>query len=205
MQPPAATADNKQLTLTKFMKKIFKSEAAPRVRRSAVSCQLLSVRASRGFTLVELLIAMTIFIVVVAISISSFVRALRGQQAIVALISTNDNASLALEQMAREIRTSKNFSRLGDSGLEFQNADGETVTYELSENKIMRRTNSEGAAAITAANVKIERLSFTLLTSVAGRPIQPRVTITMRVSSPKRDVQTIFTDIQTTVSPRVLN
>lgn len=158
-----------------------------------------------GFTIVELLIAMTLFIVIVGISVGSFVRALRAQQNIIGLIASNDNASLTFEQMAREMRTGKNLTRLSDSSLRFQNALGETVTYSLSNNQLVREVGGV-QTVLTASNVHVQRLQFFLITEDGnGRSIQPRVTITMRVSSPKRDIKEVYTDLQTTVSPRVLN
>ncbi len=59
----------------------------------------------RGFTIVELLVAMGIFLIVVEIAVGGFVNALRAQKQVAALIAAEGNADLALEQMAREIRT----------------------------------------------------------------------------------------------------
>ena len=71
----------------------------------------LTVRNSRSaFTLVEMLVAIALFSVVVSIAVGGFTRALRTQRQVIALIAANSNMSLALEQMAREMRTSINFS-----------------------------------------------------------------------------------------------
>jgi prepilin-type N-terminal cleavage/methylation domain-containing protein len=59
----------------------------------------------KGFTLVEVLVAMGIFVIVIAIATGGFVNSLRTQRQVASLISAQSNASLVLEQMAREIRT----------------------------------------------------------------------------------------------------
>lgn len=161
--------------------------------------------ASRGFTIVEMLISMTLFLVIVGISIGGFVRALRAQQNIISLIASNDNASLSLEQMARELRTGKALTVTPPSTLRFQLASGQTVTYSLNNNQLMREIGGV-SSVITASNVFVHHLNFYLTTSdINGRPTQPRITITIRVSSPKRDIRDVYTDLQTTISPRVLN
>ena len=69
----------------------------------------------QGFTLVEVLVAIGLFSIVVAIGMGGFVQALRTQREIAALISAQSNASVALEQMAREIRTGYLFCDLPGS------------------------------------------------------------------------------------------
>lgn len=59
----------------------------------------------KGFTLVELLVAMGIFTIVISIATGGFISSLRTQRQVASLISAQSNASLVLEQMAREIRT----------------------------------------------------------------------------------------------------
>jgi prepilin-type N-terminal cleavage/methylation domain-containing protein len=59
----------------------------------------------KGFTLVETLVAIAIFAIVVLIGVGGFANALHTQGEVSSLIAAQSNASIALEQMAREIRT----------------------------------------------------------------------------------------------------
>ncbi len=63
----------------------------------------------KGFTLIEMLVAIGIFSIVISIATGGFVSSLRTERQAAALISAQSNASLVLEQMAREIRTSSLF------------------------------------------------------------------------------------------------
>jgi prepilin-type N-terminal cleavage/methylation domain-containing protein len=58
-----------------------------------------------GFTLVELLVAIGIFSILVAIGVGGFAHALRTQREVAALIAAQSNASVGIEEMTREIRT----------------------------------------------------------------------------------------------------
>jgi len=62
-------------------------------------------KITSGFTLVELLVAIGVFSILVAIGVGGFAHALRTQREVASLIAAQSNASLALEQMTREIRT----------------------------------------------------------------------------------------------------
>jgi prepilin-type N-terminal cleavage/methylation domain-containing protein len=67
-----------------------------------------------GFTLVELLIAVGLFVIIISIAVGGFINALRTQREVSSLIATQSNVSLALEQMTREIRTGYLFCHLPD-------------------------------------------------------------------------------------------
>ncbi len=58
-----------------------------------------------GFTLVEVLVSILLFSVLTAIAIGGFVSAIHTQRETALLLSSEDNVSLSIEQMAREIRT----------------------------------------------------------------------------------------------------
>ncbi len=160
----------------------------------------------KGFTMVELLVAMSLFVVFVVISSGSFVRALRTQRAIVSLIAANDNASLVIEQMAREIRTGSNFSLSGNV-LVFVNAYNISVTYRLDSetNAIERSEEGNDFKPITAANVKINKLNFYLLGQLDGDGYPPRVTISLSVSPNIPTIQNVSTNFETTISARTLD
>lgn len=163
------------------------------------------LKNKRGFTMVELLVAMTLFIVFIVIASGSFIRALRTQRTIVALIAANDNASLGLEQMAREIRTGASFSTTNGNDLDFINAYNIEVTYRLNNDTIERGEGGTNFQPITATNVRINSLNFYLLGNLAGDNYPPRITVSVNVSPNIAAVQDISTDFQTTISARLLD
>jgi prepilin-type N-terminal cleavage/methylation domain-containing protein len=59
----------------------------------------------KGFTLIELLITVGLFTIIITIAVGGFTNAIRTQRQVSSLISAQSNVSLALEQMARQIRT----------------------------------------------------------------------------------------------------
>lgn len=64
-----------------------------------------SAATKKGFTLIEMLVTAGLFAIIVTIAVGGFANAIRTQRQVSSLISAQSNVSLALEQMARQIRT----------------------------------------------------------------------------------------------------
>lgn len=168
-----------------------------------------------AFTIVELLVSIGLFGVIVSIAMGGFVRALRTQRQVVALISANSNMSLVIEQISREIRTGFSFCpgapACSPTSISFSNAKGELVTYDYGTEVgphntpygiITRRVGAGAAEQITAENVNVRYLNFTRL----NNPLFPeRVTINIGLSPASAAAPVVsenITNIQTTVSTR---
>jgi type II secretory pathway pseudopilin PulG len=167
----------------------------------------------KGFALVELLIAIGLFLGVVTIGVGGFVRALRSIRQNAALVSASGNASLALEQMAREMRTGYDFCTNGQlcalpNEISFKNAKGDTVSYQASEGIVERECagtcdDEPGVASMTPASVSIKGLDFTVFGNEPDDTYQPRVTIRLSVGTKEIGTQGAITNLQTTVSSRL--
>ncbi|MEE8131745.1 MAG: type II secretion system protein [Candidatus Paceibacterota bacterium] len=185
----------------------------------------------KGFTLIELLVATGLFVVVISIVSASFIQALRAQRSITALMEANDNVSLVLEQIAREIRTGYRFctkdypipttiadnpdipvnycSGLGDDELVFVNANNQVVWYKFENEAIWKGTEDiflgRDYKKITADNVKINYFNIILSGNDSKDGLQPRITISLSISPTGRDIKDVKTNIQTTISARLID
>ena len=183
----------------------------------------LKLKANNGFTVVEVMVAFTLFVTLLAISSGVFIRALRTQRMITALIAANSNASLTLEQIVREARTGEDFCIAANSGckiesgvlkeLIFTNARNEKVKYELSAPRaanlntiqsIMRSVNDETPIPMTADNVNVKNFSFYLGGQDAGDGRQPKITIAIGLGATGISFSDALINLQTTVSSRTL-
>lgn len=165
-----------------------------------------------GFTLIELLVALGIFSVVILLGVSGFARALRSERQISAFSSVNNNMSLVLEQIAREIRTGVYFCANGitvcgsPSVLSFMNSKGEIVAYCLDSGAVERVVGSGSCGSgqkITSDNVVVEYLTFIISGNQDNDGRAPRITI-VTGASPKNSSGASYTvRLQTTVSSRL--
>ena len=72
-----------------------------------------------GQTLIEMLIAMFIFSMFIAISVGGFAQMLSAQRVVLKMTSASDNMSLSIEQMLREMRM----------GANYYSADGNSISF----------------------------------------------------------------------------
>lgn len=172
-----------------------------------------------GFTLIELLVAMALFLAVVTVASGSFIQSLRIQRNLVALMAANDSASLTLEQIAREMRTSSAFGTKNGSDIAsdvfFTNAEGVSAAYELLDGGIVRsyynKDNKKITNKITADNVQVNYLKFVLFPFPCPQPTgllsslncPQRVTISLGVVPKEYNVRNFSINLQTTVSARL--
>ena len=176
-------------------------------------------KGQQGTTLVEFMIALSIFIIFVVVAIGGFIQALTNQRLVLKLTAATDNMSLTLEQIMREIRVANNF--LVDNGTQLQfdryiDVNGmsvnKTVTYLWDQDKfaMIRKVRnasdvsggvSEVSEQMTADNVDITY--FNVLANLYKKPVGPcRITMVLGVTAVDRCLK-ITNYIQTTASSRI--
>lgn len=157
----------------------------------------------------ELIMAMSLFLIVVSLATGAFLEALKTQRSIVSLTSSSSNVTQALEQVGREIRTGSHFEQSTDTTLNFTNYLNERVGYTLftsgdNEGTIGRCSGFFCLQAnpvyvpITSNKVKITSLKFHYPGNDPAT-LPPRITVTVSFTSAGSDISEL--NLQTTVSP----
>lgn len=165
--------------------------------------------SKNGFTMVELLVSMGVFLILMSIVSGGFISALRTQKELVGLISINDNANLTLEQIMRELRTGYHFSKISESEFEFVNSENIVVYYRFVDGAIergeMNALTFKTYKKITADDVKIKNFNIEIMGGGAGDSYQPRITIAISIVGISKYLQNVPVNVQMTVSPRILD
>lgn len=159
-----------------------------------------------GFTLMELVVSFSIFIILVSLTTVTFAQTLKTQRIVSNLSVSMNNVSFVSEQMAREIRTGTEFNDADGEvlTLRFTNAKNEKVSYKKINNGIGRcigdcNTDSD-YKTLTSPSIKINNLKFVLKGTKRGDNFAPRITILTGVAGP-RDINV---NLQITISARVI-
>lgn len=167
---------------------------------------------SKGFTLVELLTAMTLFLAVSGIVFGAAASLIQYQEQMVAMQGMLNDSSYVLEYMGRFMRMARrdpdggclslgqNFQNPGadTTNVRFLDHDGNCRRFFLENGQIKEETD-KGIVPLTSSNHTIDDLSFVIVDEVGQ---QPRVTVSFDVVNSGLDIDF---NLQTTVSQRNLN
>lgn len=170
----------------------------------------------RGFTLIEILVASTIFAIAVSSISALFVASLRGQRNIFAHQILADNVRSAFEQMSRQIRmaqrdeagtctgTAKSTYSAGGTSIQFIDHRGNCLAYQLLGTKMQARPNTaQPFLDLTSNDIKVTRLNFVVNGRLVTDAKQPKVTIIAEAEAVgQADGSAPRIILQTTISAR---
>jgi len=170
----------------------------------------------KGFTLIELMVAMSIFIVVMTISMGSILGVFDANRKSRSLKTVLNNLNLAVESMSKEMRFGKNYHcgsgtvtvpqncPSGDTLMSFLSSDNIQITYRLNNQTIEKKLDNSDYIAVTAPEIVIDDLTFYTLGAGTGNTLQPKVIIKIQSHAGADTGRSDFT-LQTLVSQRVLD
>ena len=165
---------------------------------------------NRGFTLIEMIIALGIFTAIILLSIATILSLNTAQKKAINLQNVHDNIRFALETMAKEIRRGNNFSRpcewpSGCSELSFrQSLTEQPIVYRLQNGVIEQSFDGGPFLPLTDPQRAITKLVF-LVHGVVGLE-QARITILMEMESGlvSKDRERATLRMQTTIAKQEL-
>ncbi len=170
---------------------------------------------NKGFTLVELLVSISIFSLIVSAMSGVFVSTIRAQRKSIAFQQLLEQTSYLEEYMSRSIRMGKKdingvcisatsnyeITRV-DKGIGFLNYNGNCEEFYLSGTELRQNKNNVDLA-LTSSNLIVENINIELSGEFQTDNLQPRVTIFLKIkgagSKPEEQPEI---KIQTTISQR---
>ncbi len=189
-------------------------------------------QTNKGFTLVEIMVSVSIFAMVMLMATASVFSIVEANKKTHTLKSVMTNLNFALESMARDMRVGFRYAcgasvplgsaqscAGGDVVFRFKanrDVDGDglydsadlndQIEYSLSSNRIMKRIygGSGSNLAITAAEMTITSLKFYATGTATSDGKQPKVVITVQGYAGEGTTKSSF-NIETTVTQRVID
>ncbi len=189
----------------------------------------------RGFTLIEVLVSLSIFTIVVTISVSALYSLIDANARSRNSQSVATNLSFMLDSMTREIRTGTHYycatsvsqslpTGLNDTSTQdctagngvamafneggqslTQNASSRRIAYRLNEGRLQRRLGNGTWLNLTAEDVEVESLQFSVEGSSITDDLTPIATIYIKGRVGDEETNRDDFDIQTTITQRLLD
>lgn len=171
----------------------------------------------QGFTLIELMVSLSVFVIVVLASISSLYSVSNASRKVEAMRNVLDNLNFAVESMSRTIRTGYDLScsgtphtdcplsSVGGSSISLKSTLGsadQDIAYTLSNGSIIKTINSSSPVNITSPEIQITKLRFFVDGASLTDAKQPSVAIFVEGIANAGTENTTPFAIQTYISQR---
>ena len=188
------------------------------------------LETTRGFTLVEMIVATALFSVVILVSVTALLSLVYANRKAQSLHSVMNNLNIALDSMVRAVRMGTDYHCItdgpaqiheaqdcpgGDVALAFEAFDGDpndsgdqwVYLYDPMTKRIYKSEDSGvNLFAITAPSVSIDSLTFYVVGTVRLDAVQPKVVIRVKGTAGAEDAKTKTTfHIQSTAVQRALD
>lgn len=178
------------------------------------------LNSHKGFTLIEMVVAVSLFTVVMLSSMGAIISMIDANRKAQSLRIVMDNLNFAVENITRTMRvgvdyhcgvlgdynTPRDCAQDGDSFIAFKDSDNQLLIFQLNDGQI-ERSEDGGATylSITSPEINIQELRFFVLGSENSDQLQPRVLMIVRgTAGTVQKTQTTF-NLQTTISQRLLD
>ncbi len=173
--------------------------------------QYQKFNTTRGFTLVEMIVAIFVFSVVMVIATGALVSIIGANRKAQSVKSVMNNIAFSLDSMTRALRVGTDYdcgvsscASDGSESITFTDVDGRQIQYQLDESthQIERSIDGANFQALTAPEVTVDRMMFYV--DGVGSEGQPRVLVVIGGRAGVGKSETVF-NIQTLVSQRSLD
>ncbi len=161
-------------------------------------------KTEKGFTLIELMVSVSLFTVVVMISMGAIFTVVDANKKAQTLKTVMNNLNFALETMTRTIKTGT-MGNVTDSTISIVDQDGKTVIYSYIQavgavnGKIEKCIDSAGCGKyITAPEVNIKNLKF-----IKAGGTQPMVVMVVQGTAKLSEKISSDFNIQTAITQRL--
>ncbi len=145
-------------------------------------------KKNKGLTMLELLVAIAIFVIVITLVVTLFLSTLKGYKKNLALQNIQNNARFLLDFITKELRMSKINNPNGASSYLSITRNDPTdpsvslnITYFFSENDLVRSISDGPTGPINSDEVITSGRFYVL--GIGNDNIQPRVTIVLKVEN----------------------
>ncbi len=162
------------------------------------------LNSKRGFTLVEILVAISVMAIIMVMGSNMFFTILKGATKTRVLTEVKQNGNYAVSVMQRMIRNAKRVENQGSNHITIRNPDGEETTFRFYFNPyFLIASESAGLtgsnARLTSENVKLISGTFSHTEGGESQPDKVVINFILSRTEGARVEETASVDFKTTV------
>lgn len=144
------------------------------------------VKNDKGITILELMVAMTIFVVVLTLSVGAFISLIRLQGQTETMTDTQQNGRVAIEQVVRLLRQAETVEIIGDDGDDLQTIIfNENTCFKVDEGALKKYdyvdSECKKELTLTSTGVSITKFNFQRF---KGIPPTLKINLTVESNDP---------------------
>lgn len=185
------------------------------------------LRTNRGFTLVEMIVAVALFAIVMTVSVGALLSLTAANRKAQALQSVMNNLNIAIDSMVRSVRMGTDYHcgggaftlpqdcLNGDTSIAFETFGGNPsdsgdqwiYSYDpVTKRMYKSETGGTNPLPITAPEVIVDSMKVYIVGTTRGDTVQPKVVITVEGTAGAVNVKTRTSfSLQATAVQRVLD
>jgi prepilin-type N-terminal cleavage/methylation domain-containing protein len=188
----------------------------------------VNLQKNKGFTIIETMIAISLFLVVITVGMEALLNASLINTKSQDMRSIMDNLSFIMDDMSKNLRTGHDYHCIDDGnvtatnphdcsvnggGISFKSVSGSQWVYTINSDGTIQKSVSGGAAGtfvvLSSSEIKIDSSSSFLVSGALPPPgdiKQPFVTVKLvgTITSKRDNIVTPFT-LETSVSQRLID
>jgi len=168
--------------------------------------KIIKPKKYAGLTLIEMLVAVSVFVLTLTALIQIYISSLRSERLAYDLLNAENSVRYAIELISRDVRMGQGFNS-GPNSLSFttyyEGESGQEVTYKLENAQLKRKSGTEGDyISITPNSITLAPLGD--YPFIVNNTNQFFVTIRLQATIEERNKSYTF-PVETSVTPRYFN
>ncbi len=180
----------------------------------------MNLKEKKGYTVLETVIAVAIFLVVVTIGMGALLNANLVHQKSQDMRSLTDSLSFIMDDMSKNLRIGSVYHCINDgnlsateprscgngAGISFKSFDGTQLKYVVDStiSSVQKYVGAEPAVSLTPPQVVVDSISGFTVQGAESDLLQPMVTIRLVGKITYKNIETPFS-LQTSVSERLID
>lgn len=156
----------------------------------------MKLKKQRGYSVFEILVVVTLFVLIVAVANQTFFASIKGQNKSEATTNAKQNANYIISVMERALHSATAVSSCTSTLINYSDSAGAQKTFSCSGGTVLT-----SGVSLTTSGVTVSSCNFSCVTEGGSKTVEITMTVSQSGSNLRVD-QTASTQVQTRIRLR---